>query len=252
MKLEVENLNISFGKTRVVEGVSFTIHPQETLGIIGQSGAGKSSLALSLLKLNPQAKIEGKILLDGDDLLQKSDKEMRSIRGKKIGIMFQDPLSALNPTMKIGDQLIEAMILHEGKIGAQKRALSLLEEMEIDHPIERYHQYPHELSGGMRQRVLLGIALSANPSLLIADELSTALDKKTQKSIFSLLKKKALTTSLLLISHDLSLIAEMTHRILVMHQGKIIEEGLTSTLLQHPKHPYTQKLIEDTKQWNAL
>lgn len=254
--LTVSNLEVSFQhhqrKLRAVRNISFSISPQETIGVVGESGSGKSVMAKALLNLftSPSAKIEaGQILYDGKNLLAISQKELQKIRGKEIGIIFQDPMNSLNPTMKIGHQIVENIIHHaENKDyeRAKKRTLNLLGLVGIAEPEMRFHQYPHELSGGMRQRVMIAIALAPSPKILIADEPTTALDVTIQAQILSLLQniQKETGTSILFITHDLSIVAGFCDRVLVMYAGKIVESAKTENLFKNPKHPYTRRLLE--------
>jgi oligopeptide transport system ATP-binding protein len=252
--LKVEDLEVSFSlygkELKAVRGVSFEVKMGEAVGIVGESGCGKSAAVQSILRLAPASNLKGKVFFEGFDLLQKSENEMRQIRGKKIGIVFQDPMASLNPTMTIGAQVAEGLIAHgsASKKEAKTRALELLREVEIQRPEERMNQYPHELSGGMRQRVLIAIALSHNPKLLIADEPTTALDVTVQAGVLDLLKKRKCRAGLLLISHDLAIVAEMCERVLVFYAGKIVEQGPTSQILAHPRHPYTQMLLRSIPQ----
>ncbi len=247
--LKVEDLEVSFSlygkELKAVRGVSFEVKMGEAVGIVGESGCGKSAAVQSILRLAPASNLKGKVFFEGVDLLQKTEKEMRQIRGKKIGMVFQDPMASLNPTMTIGAQVAEGLIAHgiANKKEAKARALELLREVEIQRPEERLNQYPHALSGGMRQRVLIAIALSHNPKLLIADEPTTALDVTVQAQILDLLKKCKSRAGLLLISHDLAVVAEMCERVLVFYAGKIVEQGPTRQILAHPRHPYTQMLL---------
>jgi len=247
--LQVDNLRVSFslyGKEfQAVRGISFEVNSGEAVGIVGESGCGKSAAVQSILRLLPASKIEGKIRFEGVDLLEKSEREMGDIRGLKIGMVFQDPMASLNPTMTIGAQVAEGLIFHgiASKREAKELALQLLREVEIQRPEERLNQYPHELSGGMRQRVLIAIALAAKPRLLIADEPTTALDVTVQAQILDVLKKRSAATGLLLITHDLTVVAEMCERVLVFYAGKIVEQGLVSQILSQPRHPYTQMLL---------
>lgn len=255
--LEVENLEVSFSlhgqELKAVRGISFQLQPGEALGIVGESGCGKSAAVQAMARLGLAHKISGKIIFQSQDLLQISEEEMRSIRGKKIGMIFQDPMSALNPTMKIGAQIEEGLMHHKmtTKKQARAKALELLRQTEIAHPEERLEQYPHQLSGGMRQRVLIAIALCCNPALLIADEPTTALDATIQAQILQLLKKRGPQTSLLLITHDLGVVAEVCDRILVLYAGKIVEAGSVKQILQTPQHPYTQMLLKSLPRLNA-
>jgi oligopeptide transport system ATP-binding protein len=250
MILKVENLKVSFSvygkELQAVRGVSFAVEAGESVGIVGESGCGKSAAVQAILRLAPSAKVEGTILFEGEDLQHVSPARMRAIRGLKVGMIFQDPFASLNPTMSIGAQIAEGLIYHglASKKEAREKALELLKSVEISYPEARLKQYPHQLSGGMRQRVMIAIAIAANPSLLIADELTTALDVTVQAQILALLKKKkSPTTSLLLISHDLAVVAEMCDRVLVFYAGKIVEEGPMRQILSSPRHPYTQMLL---------
>lgn len=243
--LKVENLDISFtlyGKLlHAVRNLSFIVHEGESLGIVGESGCGKTTAMQAILRLSSRASISGKILFAGEDLLIKSEKQLRQIRGRKIGMIFQDPMSALNPTMKIGKQINEVLFWHG--CYHPNRALELLEQVEMPNPKECLKQYPHQLSGGMRQRVLIAIALACDPILLIADEPTTALDVSLQGKILDLLKKRPASTSLILISHDLSIVANSCEKIAVLYAGEIVELGSTEEILHHPRHPYTQMLL---------
>jgi oligopeptide transport system ATP-binding protein len=247
--LKVENLHVSFSlygkQLQAVRGVSFEIERGKAVGIVGESGCGKSATVQAIGALSPASKIEGKILFEGKDLLTLSERQMRKIRGLKIGMVFQDPMTSLNPTMKIGAQIIEGLLYHKiiERNEAKKRALELLREFEVAEPEERLHQYPHQLSGGMRQRVLIAMALAANPPLLIADEPTTALDVTVQAQILKLFKRRSLSTSLILITHDLGVAAQNCENILVFYAGKIVEQGKMVEVLKHPRHPYTQMLI---------
>jgi len=246
--LKVENLRVSFSlygkKLEAVRGVSFEVGVNETVGIVGESGCGKSAAVQAILRLST-AELQGKVLFEGANLLEKSEKEMRAVRGRQIGMVFQDPMSALNPSIKIGAQIAEGLIYHglASRAEAKEKALDLLNEVEIPQPEQRLGQYPHELSGGMRQRVLIAIAIAANPKLLIADEPTTALDVTVQAQILDLLKRKCKQSSLLLITHDLGVIEEMCENVLVFYAGKIVERGRTQDILNHPRHPYTQMLL---------
>lgn len=252
--LTVENLNVSFstylGKIEAVRGISFSISKGETLAIVGESGCGKSVTAQAIMGLIPPTygKIEqGKILFQGKDLCQLSEKEKESVRGKEIGMIFQDPLTSLNPTMTIGKQLTEGIRKHEGLSYEQaaSHALEILKWVGIPEPQKRMKQYPHELSGGMRQRIMIAIALMCNPKLLIADEPTTALDVTIQAQILQLLKniQKEKQTSIILITHDLGIVAGMCDRVIVMYGGKILEIGNIRDLFYSPFHPYTQGLL---------
>jgi peptide/nickel transport system ATP-binding protein len=251
--LEVENLKTSFftqeGEVQSVRGVTFSLEKGEVCGIVGESGSGKSVLARSIMSLiKAPGKIkEGEIKLNGENLLTKSEKELRSIRGNLIAMIFQDPMSSLNPVMKIGKQLTEVIIRHQkvSKKEAKEIAIKLLKQVGISSPEERLEQYPHELSGGMRQRIMIAMAISCNPVLLIADEPTTALDVTIQAHILDLMKelKTKLNTALLLITHDLGVVAQNCSRVLVMYGGLIMEEGPVKDIFQNPKHPYTEGLL---------
>lgn len=246
--LEVKNLNLAFSLNKrlfpAIRSVSFSLNRGEILGIVGESGCGKSVCVQSLVKLLPSPPLnylDGEIIFEGKDLFSKTEKDLIHYRGSKIGYIFQDPGSALNPTMKVGNQILEA--IKEGK--SKEKVYSLLNEVGIANPIERFSQYPHELSGGLRQRIMIAIALSMNPKILIADEPTTSLDVTIQSQILFLLKRiqKNRNTSIILISHDLKVVASLSDRIIVMYAGKIIEEGSSLKLIQNPKHPYTKLLI---------
>ncbi len=249
--LEVENLAVGFSvqgrDLNAVRGISFDVHAGEAVGIVGESGCGKSAAVQALTRLTPANRISGRVLFEGEDLLQKSETELRSVRGKKIGMVFQDPMTSLNPTMKIGAQIMEGLLFHRlaDRKGAKEKALELLRLVGVPEPEARFSQYPHQLSGGMRQRVLIAAALACNPTLLIADEPTTALDVTIQAQILDLLKQmqRHFQTSLLLITHDLGVVASICERVLVMYAGKIVERGTVEEVLLHPQHPYTQMLL---------
>lgn len=252
--LSVKNLTISFenqdGIAHVVKDVNFNIEVGEILGIVGESGSGKSVCCYSimgLLDLNSSCIKSGTAIFDGTDLISANDKFMRSIRGKRISMIFQDPMTALNPYLTIGQQIIEPLLLHNDidKVTAKQKALTLLEEVGIDDVDTRYHQYPHQFSGGMRQRVVIAMALITEPELLIADEPTTALDVTIQKQILNLLKEIQLNReiAIIFISHDLSVIKKITNKAIVMCGGKIVEKNTTLELFNNPKKDYTKKLI---------
>ncbi len=252
--LEVKDLRISFntysGEVQAVRGVSFDLNEGETLAIVGESGSGKSVTASSLMGLlpKPQAVIKGgQILFQGEDLVNKSEKEMEKIRGKEISMVFQDPMTSLNPTMKIGNQIMEGIIKHQGlsKAEAKKKALKLIELVGITNPEVRFNQYPHQFSGGMRQRVVIAIALACNPKILIADEPTTALDVTIQAQILELMKKiqKETNNSIIFITHDLGVVANIADRVAVMYAGKIVEIGTVDDIFYDPRHPYTWGLL---------
>jgi len=248
--LDIQQLRVSFrtktGLLEAVRGIDLCIHPGEIVGLVGESGSGKSAAAQVILKLIPNAHVQGKILFHGEDLLVKSEREIELIRGHQIGMMFQDSLTALNPTMPIGEQITEGMTKHRKlkRDVAFQKGVEMLFQLGVNYPVERMQQYPHELSGGIRQRIMLAISIACSPKLLIADEPTTALDVVTQAQILQLLKH--LDTSILFITHDLNLISKIADRIYVMYAGKIVETRPTQELFKDPKHPYTQALFEST------
>ncbi|WP_027408839.1 ABC transporter ATP-binding protein [Anoxybacteroides tepidamans] len=251
--LQIENLRVSFRIQNefyaAVDDVSLTVHRNEVLAIVGESGCGKSVLALSIIGLHPQerTRLEGRILFRGKNLLSLSTNELNQIRGKDIGMIFQDPLTALNPLMKVGKQIEESMDYHTSFSSEDKRkqVLELLKKVGIPNPEQTYHRYPHELSGGMRQRVVIAIAIACNPALIIADEPTTALDVTIQAQIIGLLKElqQQLDTGIILITHDLGVVAEMADRVAVMYAGEIVELADVYTLFSRPLHPYTRSLL---------
>ncbi len=253
--LRVEDLLVEFrtsrGTARVLDNINLTISKGETLGIVGESGCGKSMTALSILGLVPQPPgriAGGKVLLKGEDLLKISEEAMEKIRGNEISMIFQEPMTSLNPVFTIGEQIAEAIRFHRkwSRKRSRERALEMLKSVGIPLPERRMKEYPFQLSGGMRQRVMIAIALACNPSILIADEPTTALDVTVQAQIFDLLEdiQKNTQTAIILITHDMGVIAEMASRVVVMYAGRIIEEGLVKAVLDAPKHPYTQGLVE--------
>ncbi len=252
MLLTVEDLSVEFSihgkKIHAVRGISFEIKAGEAVGLVGESGCGKSAAVQAILKLDSVGIVKGRVQFHGEDLLDKTPAEFSRFRGKEIGMIFQDPMTSLNPTMKIGEQIIEGLVYHKivNREKAKGKAIELLRLVGISEPEIRYSQYPHSLSGGMRQRVLIAIALVMNPRLLIADEPTTALDGTISAQILILLKKLTadMHTSLLLITHDLSLVASYCNRVLVMYAGKIVEQGSVDEVFLHPKHPYTQMLLK--------
>jgi oligopeptide transport system ATP-binding protein len=252
--LSVRNLKTHFktdeGIVKAVDGVSFELKKGETLGIVGESGSGKSVTNLSLMKLipSPPGKIvDGEVLFDGQDILKLNEKEMREIRGCRISMIFQDPMTCLNPFLKISTQLIETIVLHQktDKATARIKAIEMLELVGIPAPEKRIDAYPHQFSGGMRQRVMIAMALSCNPELLIADEPTTALDVTIQAQILELMKElsKKLGTATIFITHDLGVVAGMCENICVMYAGRVVEKADVDTLFANPKHPYTIGLI---------
>lgn len=253
--IRVSNLKTHFytedGVVPAIDGIDFEIREGETLAIVGESGSGKSVTSLSLMRLipTPPGKIvDGDITFKGESLFQKSEAQMRKIRGNKISMIFQEPLTSLNPVFKIGDQITETLILHQNmnKLEALKEAVELLKLVGIPEPERRVKQYPHELSGGMRQRVMIAMALACKPELLIADEPTTALDVTIQSQILQLMKqlKKKTNMSILLITHDLGVVAEMADRVIVMYSGQVVEQGDVYTIFENPKHPYTEGLLK--------
>ncbi len=252
--LEARDLSTYFftdeGIVKAVDGVSLKLSLGESLGILGESGCGKSVTALSIMRLvQPPGKIvNGEILFKGEDLLKKPEEEMRQIRGNKISMIFQDPMTSLNPVFTIGDQIIEAITLHQGldKRSAKKKAVEMLELVRIPEAEKRINDYPHQFSGGMRQRVMIAMALSCNPSILIADEPTTALDVTIQAQILELMKllRKEFQMSTILITHDMGIVAEYCDNVLVMYAGKVVEYADLKTIFKHPAHPYTIGLLE--------
>jgi oligopeptide/dipeptide ABC transporter ATP-binding protein len=253
MLLQVRDLHTHFqtprGTARAVDGVSFDLDERGTLGIVGESGCGKSVTSMSIMRLvaPPGRIVAGSITFDGRDLLALSEDEMRRLRGSEIAMIFQDPMTSLNPVFTVGDQLAEAIRQHEdvGRRAAMDRAVEMLETVAIPDPKRRTRSYPHELSGGMRQRVMIAMALSCKPKLLIADEPTTALDVTIQAQILELLARLRddMGLALLLITHDLGVVAEVCDRVAVMYAGQIIEEGTARDILKNPKHPYTGGLL---------
>ncbi len=260
--LEVNSLQTEFktpgGLVRAVRGISFQVERGETVGVVGESGSGKSVTALSLMRLipTPPGCIKAdSILLEGRDLLSLSSREMQRVRGSQIAMVFQDPFTSLNPTMKLGEQVAETIRVHNSVSATEvkERVLKLFEAMRLPSPEIRYHQYPHEISGGQRQRVMIAIAFACNPKLLIADEPTTALDVTVQAQVLSLMKRLQTehNTGTLLITHDLGVVAEVCDRALVMYAGQIVESGTVQQIFQSPKHPYTQGLLASLPQIHA-
>ncbi|NLY76669.1 MAG: ABC transporter ATP-binding protein [Tissierellia bacterium] len=252
--LEVKDLAVSFqtffGEVEAVRGVSFHVNKGETVALVGESGCGKSVTASSIMQLLPMPPAfykRGQILFEGEDIVQKSEKEMQKIRGNKISMIFQDPMTSLNPTMRIGNQIVEGLIKHQklSKTEAEKKAIEMLNLVSVPQPEKRIRQYPHEFSGGMRQRAMIALAMVSNPELLIADEPTTALDVTVQAQILDLMKQiqDKLGTSIILITHDLGVVADMCDRVIVMYGGQLMEEGTVYEIFKNPKHPYTRKLL---------
>ncbi len=252
--LTIEDLVVAFhtdeGSLRAVDGVSYEVPRGRIVGVVGESGCGKSVTALSVMRLVPipPGAIEGgRILFEGRDLLTLSEREMRALRGDRIAMIFQEPMSALNPVYTVGEQIVEAIRLHRDvdRAEARRRAVEALGQVGIPAPEERIDSYPHELSGGMRQRVMIAMALACEPDLLIADEPTTALDVTIQAQILELLSRLQRETgmSIVLITHDLGVVAEFAHHIVVMYAGKVVERAETATLFEQPLHPYTRGLL---------
>jgi len=251
--LEVDNLRTEFhteeGIVHAVNGISYTLHEGEILGIVGESGCGKSVSVLSVMRLlaSPPAQIRGSVRFKGTDLLQLPEAEMRKIRGAQIGMVFQDPLTSLNPVLTIGYQMIEPLQLHlgMGKEEALERAAELLEMVGIPEARNRLNDYPHQFSGGMRQRVMIAMAMACNPALLIADEPTTALDVTIQAQIVDLMKRLQgeIGMTLIWITHDLGVVAGLAERVIVMYAGFIVEDALIDDLYENPRHPYTKALL---------
>jgi peptide/nickel transport system ATP-binding protein len=251
--LEVENLQTHFrtpdGVNRAVDGVSFHVDEGETLAIVGESGCGKSVTANSILRLVPEppGRIAGSIRFQGTDLLKLSERAMRAIRGNDISMIFQEPMTSLNPVLTVGRQLGETLRLHQGldKRAAEGRAIEMLVLVGIPEPRRRVREYPHQMSGGMRQRVMIAMALACNPKLLIADEPTTALDVTIQAQILELMAdlKRKVGAAIVLITHDLGVVAEVAERVMVMYAGRKVEEASVKQLFRSPRHPYTQGLL---------
>ncbi|WP_188499328.1 ABC transporter ATP-binding protein [Pullulanibacillus pueri] len=252
--LEIKDLRVSFetyaGEVQAVRGVNLELKKGEALAIVGESGSGKSVTSKSIMRLipSPPGKFKsGEILFEGNDLLKLSEKSMQKMRGSEISMIFQDPMTSLNPTMTVGKQIMEGLKKHQNmnKHDAAQRAVELLELVGIPNPEDRIKQYPHQFSGGMRQRVVIAIALACNPKVLIADEPTTALDVTIQAQILDLMKdlQKKTNTSIILITHDLGVVANMAQRVAVMYGGKIVETGNVDEIFYSPKHPYTWGLL---------
>ncbi|CAN7398540.1 ABC transporter ATP-binding protein [Rossellomorea sp. LjRoot5] len=252
--LSVQDLHVSFttygGEVKAVRGVSFDLHKGETLAIVGESGCGKSVTSQSIMRLipNPPGKVTGgRILFKGRDLLKVTEPQMRKVRGADISMIFQDPMTALNPTLTIGEQIMEGILQHNdvSKKEAKQKAIDMLKLVSIPNPLERLKQYPHQFSGGMRQRIVIAMSLVCEPDVLIADEPTTALDVTIQAQILELFKEiqKKTGVSIILITHDLGVVAQVADRIAVMYAGKIVEEGNRREIFYHSQHPYTQGLL---------
>lgn len=252
--LDVRQLRTSFftddGEIPAVDGVDFEIHPGEILGIVGESGCGKSVTSLSIMGLvpSPGRIAGGEIMFKEEDLTQASEKRMRQIRGNEIAMIFQEPMTSLNPVYTIGDQLVEALRIHtnQRKKEAERRTVDMLKQVGLPRAEDLVDEYPHQLSGGMRQRVMIAMAMILQPEILIADEPTTALDVTIQAQILNLMKwlNEEMGTAIMMITHDLGVVAEMSERIIVMYSGQIVEEGDARAIFKHPKHPYTVGLIQ--------
>ncbi len=251
--LQIDQLQVHFrtpgGVVRSVNGISFDVNAGETVAIVGESGCGKSVTSMAVLRLvpTPPGRMAGRILFEGRDLLQASEDEMRGLRGNEISMIFQEPMTSLNPVLTIGQQIGETLQLHQGLDAAQaeSRALEMLRLVGITAPQRRLREYPHQLSGGMCQRVMIAIALACDPKLLIADEPTTALDVTVQAQILDLMRdlQKRLGTAIMLITHDLGVVAQSAHRVIVMYAGRKVEEARVDALFARPLHPYTQGLL---------
>jgi oligopeptide transport system ATP-binding protein len=253
--LEVKDLKVSFqtyaGEVQAVRGVSFTLRKGEALAIVGESGCGKSVTAQTIMRLIPSPPSiikSGSIIFDGRiDVVQLNDKQMEAVRGSEMGMIFQDPMTSLNPTMTIGKQITEGLVKHQGlsKEEARQRAIEMLRLVGIPNPEARIHQYPHQFSGGMRQRVMIAIALACNPKLLIADEPTTALDVTVQAQIIDLMRdlQEKTGASIIIITHDLGVVADLAQRVVVMYAGKVVEQGTVDDIFYRPQHPYTWGLL---------
>ena len=260
--LEVKNLATHFftqdGVVKAVDGISYTLEEGEVLGVVGESGCGKSVHALSIMRLvaNPPGRtVAGEILFEGEDLLKMDDSEMRHIRGNRIAMVFQEPMTSLNPVLTIGRQLTETLELHQhmNKREARTRAADLLQTVGIPDAARRLSDYPHQFSGGMRQRVMIAMALSCNPRLIIADEPTTALDVTIQAQILELMQSLAeeFGTAMVIITHNLGVVARYAHRVVVMYAGKIVETGSAYDIYLNPKHPYTMALLNSVPRLDA-
>ncbi|MGJ7609032.1 ABC transporter ATP-binding protein [Variovorax sp. LT1R20] len=254
--LRVNDLRVHFatarGPVRAVDGVSFDLHAGQTLALVGESGCGKSVTSMAVMGLlkQSQARVAGSVQLIGEELLAATEGRMRQVRGSKIGMVFQEPMTSLNPVLTAGYQIAETLRVHEkiGRTAARRRAVELLQSVGIPDPERRYGEYPHQLSGGMRQRVMIAIALACRPEVLIADEPTTALDVTIQAQILDLMRQVSRDSGLaiLLITHDLGVVAEMAQRVVVMYAGRVVEEAAVGDLFREPLHPYSQGLLRLT------
>ena len=259
--LQVKNLctsfNVDAGEVRAVNGISFNLDKGKVLGIVGESGSGKSVTAYSIMRILEEAGkiVGGEILFNGEDIVKYSKKQMREFRGKRVSIIFQDPMTSLNPTFTIGNQLREAILLHtdRNRAEANARALEMLQLVGVNEPEKRLKQYPHELSGGMRQRVMIAMALACEPDILIADEPTTALDVTIQAQILELMKdlQKKMGMAIIMITHDLGVIADMCDEIIVMYAGRVCERGTVDEIFYNPRHEYTKGLLRSIPTLNG-
>ena len=259
--LQVKNLctsfNVDAGEVRAVNGISFNLDKGKVLGIVGESGSGKSVTAYSIMRIlvEPGKIVGGEILFNGEDIVKYSKKQMREFRGKRVSIIFQDPMTSLNPTFTIGNQLREAILLHtdRNRAEANARALEMLQLVGVNEPEKRLKQYPHELSGGMRQRVMIAMALACEPDILIADEPTTALDVTIQAQILELMKdlQKKMGMAIIMITHDLGVIADMCDEIIVMYAGRVCERGTVDEIFYNPRHEYTKGLLRSSPTLNG-
>jgi len=259
--LQVRDLKTSFftyaGEVKAVDGVDFDLARGEAIAIVGESGCGKSVTALSVMRLipDPGKIVRGQILFDGEDLTRYGERDMQRVRGNEMGMIFQDPMTSLNPVLSVGAQIVEVVQRHQAltRRQARERAIEMLNVVGIPNPERRVSQYPHEFSGGMRQRAMIAMALSCNPKLLIADEPTTALDVTIQAQILELMKdlKEKFNSSIILITHDLGVVAGLASRILVMYAGKLIETGTVRDIYYSPKHPYTWSLLQSVPRLDA-
>ena len=259
--LEVRDLKVSFqtffGEVEAVRGISYNLEKGKTLAVVGESGCGKSVSANAIMQLLPKPPVlykGGEIVFKGENLLEKSEKEMTNIRGNEISMVFQDPMTSLNPTMKVGKQIVEGLKRHKKISNSEARqiAIEMLKKVSVPQAEKRIDQYPHEFSGGMRQRVMIAIAMAVRPDLLIADEPTTALDVTVQAQILDLMKEiqKQEGNSIIIITHDLGVVADMADDIIVMYAGQIVEEGSVDEIFNNPSHPYTRKLLEAVPKLN--
>lgn len=262
MLIEINNLKTHFftdnGVIPAVNGVSFSAKKGEVVAIVGESGCGKSVTSLSILQLinKPGKVVNGEVLFNGTDLTKLSEKQIRKVRGNKISMIFQEPLTSLNPVFTVGNQISETIRLHQrlNKKQAKQKTIEILKKVGIPNPDKQYTSFPHQLSGGMRQRVMIAMALSCNPELLIADEPTTALDVTIQAQILNLMKnlREELQTTIILITHDLGVVAEMADKVVVMYGGEIVEQNTVHELFDNPRHPYTKGLLHSTPKIQEL